>query len=215
MRTSEGNSRVRIKTGNKTAALAIANSREKKNPWMAVIWVEELWIMTRCRSQAMAAIQKEDMTMGKSIAALKNLHRISVCFPKVHSPATIDQNVTGHVKLQSKKSEKHRARMKELRGSPRSWRSRSMVQSKQRLKIEPMIMTGMYRPQRMFWSSVVRVELDWTSWMCCKWKYEIAVLCDIDLSTIGCLLSVNRQCTFCVCPFFPHVYVGTKLEVAA
>ena len=87
---------------------------------MAVIWVEELWIMTRCRSQAMAAIKKEDMTMGKSIAALKNLHRISVRFPKVHFPATIDQKVTGHVKLQSKKSEKHRARMKELRGSPRS-----------------------------------------------------------------------------------------------
>ena len=81
--------------------------------------------------------------MGKSWAALKNLQRISVSFPNGHFPATIDQKVTGHVKLQSKKSEKDKAKIKELRGSQRSWRSLRRAQSKQRLSVDPIIMTGM------------------------------------------------------------------------
>ena len=111
--------------------------------WMAFIWVDEVWMITRWRSQAIAPIQNEDMTMGKSWAALKNLQRISVCFPNGHLPATIDQKVTGQVKLQSKKSEKDKAKIKELRGSQRSWRSLRRAQSKQRLRVEPIIMTGM------------------------------------------------------------------------
>ena len=111
--------------------------------WMAFIWVDEVWMITLWRSQAIAPIQNEDMTMGKSWAALKNLQRISVSFPNGHFPATIDQKVTGHVKLQSKKSEKDKAKIKELRGSQRSWRSLRRAQSKQRLSVDPIIMTGM------------------------------------------------------------------------
>ena len=75
------------------------------------------WTMNLKRSQAMAPMQKDDMKMGYSWAALLAMHSTSVFSPSGQPPSRADHRISGEVNVHRKKSEVAARKERKLEGN--------------------------------------------------------------------------------------------------